>query len=282
MSKNVIGITRNGVKEECKWDKPTPCPRHHWHEGANLATPAISVEELNTLKTNMTNVETVTLADYQQVYTGKELNVEDMCIYCGNDTGFGNGSFVNRIGATRSITDFSADLLDGTVKPDNMSKLKGINMTDYDTVDGWMCDECQYMECAKCDGKVYPDDEVKDEEYGETYHRECLPFDKWSEEDKEYAEEEGYEPDDTVFDSAYDENLELTNDEGFIIDEPETLKDLGVPEAETVTVYPANGYALVEVKTEGKTVIIDSKFVLKNNNHYMSLQQLKNILDENR
>ena len=190
MSKTVIGITRNGVKEECKWDKPGACPRHNWHEGSTPVTSTISDAELNNLKSNISNVETVTLADYQQNYTGKELNLGDMCVYCGTDTEFGNGSFVNRIGATRSITDFSADLLDGTVKPDSMSKLKGINMTDYDTVDGWMCDECQYMECAKCDGKVYEDDEVKDEEYGDTYHKECLPFDKWSEEDKEYAEDE--------------------------------------------------------------------------------------------
>lgn len=190
MSKTVIGITRNGVKEECKWDKAGTCPRHNWHEGATPLIPTISDAELNNIKSNIPNVETVTLADYQQAYTGKELNLDGMCVYCGTDTELGGGSFVNRIGANRSVTDFSTDLLDGTVKPDNMSLLKGVNMTDYDTVDGWMCDECQYMECAKCDGKVYPDDEVKDEEYGETYHKECLPFDKWSEEDKEFAEEE--------------------------------------------------------------------------------------------
>lgn len=280
MSKNIIGITRNGVKEECKWDKPTPCPRHHWHEGANVTVSNITDEQLSTLKTNINNVETVTLEDYQQVYTGKELNLESMCLYCGKDTEFGSGSFVNRVGATRSVTDFSADLLDGTVKPDEMSKLKGVSMTDYDTVDGWMCDECQYMECAKCDGKVYPDDEVKDEEYGETYHRECLPFDEWSEEDKEYAAMEDGSAE-TVFDEAYNENLELTRDEGFVVDEPEALKDLGRPDVESVTVYPANGYAMVEVKTNENTVIIDSKFVLEKNNYYMSLQQLKTILDEN-
>lgn len=191
MSKNIktTGITRNGVREECAWDKPGTCTRHSFHEGDKLNIATITDEELDSLKTSIPDLETVTLADYEQTFTGKELKLDDMCLYCGNDTEFGSGNFVNRISATRSITEFSEDLLYGEVKPYTMDKLKGINITDYDTVDGWMCDECQYIECAKCDGKVYPDDEVKDEEYGETYHKECLPFELWSEEDKELAEE---------------------------------------------------------------------------------------------
>lgn len=84
----------------------------------------------------------------------------------------------------------------------------------------------------------------------------------------------------SVFDEAYDENLEITGD-GFTIDEPETLQDLGKPEANIITVYPSNGYAMVEIQTPEAIITIDSKFLLEANNHYMSLNQLKSILDNN-
>ena len=49
----------------------------------------------------------------------------DPCIYCDRDTAPGTGLFVNRIPADR-------DLDDGTTR------------------EGWMCPECQMLDCEVC------------------------------------------------------------------------------------------------------------------------------------
>lgn len=82
-----------------------------------------------------------------------------------------------------------------------------------------------------------------------------------------------------VFDSAYDENLELTG-EGFIIDDEQTLNDLGEPQAEIIEVLPSNNYAVVKIfYVKGDKRIINTMFKIAENDNYMSLQQLKTILD---
>lgn len=84
-----------------------------------------------------------------------------------------------------------------------------------------------------------------------------------------------------VFDEAYDENLELS-DTGFIIDDEETLKDLGCAEAEKIEVSVANGYALVKVfHPKGHKHIINTLFDVEEHGNYMSLQELQNILENN-
>ena len=80
-----------------------------------------------------------------------------------------------------------------------------------------------------------------------------------------------------IFDTEFDENLELTG-EGFIIDDDTTLNDLGLPDAETIEVYPANGYAVIKIVQPNNRTIINTNFILEDNNYYMSLQQLKEIL----
>ena len=51
----------------------------------------------------------------------------DLCVYCGNDTAFGGGRFVNRIGA-----DLGADIVhDWLGAPIEV------------TLNGWMCPDCQ-------------------------------------------------------------------------------------------------------------------------------------------
>ena len=37
MAKKVTGITKNGIEEECRWDKAGVCPRHTIHKGVPVA-----------------------------------------------------------------------------------------------------------------------------------------------------------------------------------------------------------------------------------------------------
>lgn len=53
------------------------------------------------------------------------MDTNDYCVYCDRDTAFGTGLFVNRIPADRTMDD-------GTTR------------------DGWMCVECQQIECDVC------------------------------------------------------------------------------------------------------------------------------------
>jgi hypothetical protein len=53
------------------------------------------------------------------------IDVGDQCVDCGQDTKFGSGRFVNRIPADRLLDD-------GTYR------------------DGWLCAECQAVECERC------------------------------------------------------------------------------------------------------------------------------------
>ena len=84
-----------------------------------------------------------------------------------------------------------------------------------------------------------------------------------------------------IFDEAYDENLEL-NESGFVIDDEETLNDLGHGEADRIEVSAANGYALIKIfHPKGHKHIINTLFDVEEHNNYMSLQQLQTILENN-
>jgi hypothetical protein len=65
------------------------------------------------------------------------IDIGDLCTDCGRDTAFGsgNGLFVNRIpsGADGQL------ILDG-----------GDDVTLDITIDGYMCPECQMVECDEC------------------------------------------------------------------------------------------------------------------------------------
>lgn len=64
--------------------------------------------------------------DSTQAWSFGTLHVDDMCVYCGENTAMGSGRFVNRIGADTTVT---FTLPNGTD-------------VDFD-LDGWMCSECQ-------------------------------------------------------------------------------------------------------------------------------------------
>jgi hypothetical protein len=63
-----------------------------------------------------------------------EINIKDLCTYCGRDTSFNSGLFVNRIPS-------------GT---DGRLILAGGNDATIDvTLDGWMCSECQLHDSGR-------------------------------------------------------------------------------------------------------------------------------------
>ena len=66
------------------------------------------------------------------------IDIGDLCTHCGRDTAFGsgNGLFVNRI---PSSTD--GELILASFDLDD-----GLDIT----IDGYMCPECQMVECDEC------------------------------------------------------------------------------------------------------------------------------------
>ena len=64
-----------------------------------------------------------------------KVDIKNLCTHCGKDTSFGSGLFVNRIpsGADGRL------ILAG-----------GDDVTIDVTLEGYMCPECQMMECDKC------------------------------------------------------------------------------------------------------------------------------------
>lgn len=83
----------------------------------------------------------------------------------------------------------------------------------------------------------------------------------------------------TIFDTAYDENLELT-DKGFTIDDEETLKDLGTPSAIHIEVTPVNNQVIVRLFDRTGMEIINTGYTVDELDGYMSLDTLKDILDQ--
>ena len=67
-------------------------------------------------------------------YKCKQVDIGDKCVECLKSTAFGTGLFVNRIPA------------------------------DNDEYIGWLCPECNWHECDRCDEKIYCDED-------------CTPYD---------------------------------------------------------------------------------------------------------
>ena len=67
-------------------------------------------------------------------YQCKQVDIGDKCVECLRPTSFGTGLFVNRIPA------------------------------DNDEYIGWLCPECNWHECDRCDEKIYCDED-------------CTPYD---------------------------------------------------------------------------------------------------------
>ena len=70
-------------------------------------------------------------------------DIGDYCVECLQSTAFGTGRFVNRISADR-------DVYDGD---------KHIGYRE-----GWLCSDCNWHECDRCDEKIYCDED-------------CTPYD---------------------------------------------------------------------------------------------------------
>ena len=63
-------------------------------------------------------------------YQCKQVDIGDKCVECLRPTSFGTGLFVNRIPA------------------------------DNDEYIGWLCPECNWYECDRCDEKIYCDEDI--------------------------------------------------------------------------------------------------------------------------
>jgi len=86
----------------------------------------------------------------------------DLCVYCGKDTSWGSGRFVNRLAAGADIE--SAVWLEPTERE------------GFDFIDGFACAECMEQECARCGKGIALDEDydVWEENWLERVHYECL------------------------------------------------------------------------------------------------------------
>ena len=66
-------------------------------------------------------------------------DIGDYCVECLQSTAFGTGRFVNRIPADRDVYN-------------EEGKVIGQRF-------GWLCAECNFTECDRCDKKIYCDEE---------------------------------------------------------------------------------------------------------------------------
>lgn len=103
----------------------------------------------------------------------------DLCVYCGKDTGWGSGRFINRVAAQ--------------IYAEDSALAEDAAMVGAEMVDGFSCAECMEMPCDKCGEPIALDEDHKVN--GAVYHYQCI-----SRED--YAQsllDEGYEVDDSEF-----------------------------------------------------------------------------------
>jgi len=66
-------------------------------------------------------------------------NIGDYCVDCLQSTVFGTGKFVNRLPCDR-------DVYDGDKYIGNR--------------DGWLCSDCNWQECDRCNEKIYCDEDI--------------------------------------------------------------------------------------------------------------------------
>ena len=75
-------------------------------------------------------------------------DIGDYCVECLQSTAFGTGRFVNRIPADRDVEDEEGNYLGNR--------------------DGYLCPECNFWECDRCDEKIYCDEDITARDvYGE-------------------------------------------------------------------------------------------------------------------
>jgi hypothetical protein len=98
--------------------------------------------------------------------------IGNRCVWCGEDTSFGSGKFVNRlsVGTTGDAV---------TWLPIEYQK------QEFD-VDGWGCADCAGYECDICGKQIYLDEDITDDNEVGHYHTWCLPIERWHVESLEW------------------------------------------------------------------------------------------------
>ena len=91
-------------------------------------------------------------------------DIGDYCVECLQSTAFGTGRFVNRIPADRDVYNEEGEIIGNR--------------------EGWLCAECNFFECDRCDEKIYCDEDItawdvygKDRDFSDgayRVHYECL------------------------------------------------------------------------------------------------------------
>jgi len=95
---------------------------------------------------NLIVLSTLVMANFQckkldPLVTG---DIGDYCVECLQSTAFGTGRFVNRISADRDVEDEKGEWIGQR--------------------SGYLCPECNWFECDRCDEKIYDDED-------------CTPYD---------------------------------------------------------------------------------------------------------
>ena len=104
-------------------------------------------------------------------------DIGNYCVDCLQDTSFGTGRFVNRIPADRWVEDEDGNYLGERI--------------------GYLCPECNFFECDRCDEKIYCNEDVTafdiydvDQEFKDGAYR--VHYDCLTEEEKKlYNENHG-------------------------------------------------------------------------------------------
>ena len=73
-------------------------------------------------------------------------DIGNRCVHCGEDTSFGSGRFVNRIGAD---ADYEATDSQGN-----------IIFADGEYRDGYACPDCMMLDCDRCDKQIPLDEDL--------------------------------------------------------------------------------------------------------------------------
>jgi|TARA_R110000744_G_scaffold3307_1_gene12821 hypothetical protein len=84
-------------------------------------------------------------------------DIGNRCVHCGEDTSFGSGRFVNRIGAD---ADYESTDSEGK-----------IIFAEGEYRDGYACPPCMAMPCDRCDELIAVDEDI-------------CPYDVYAEDDK--------------------------------------------------------------------------------------------------
>ena len=67
-------------------------------------------------------------------------DIGDYCVNCLQSTAFGSGRFVDRLPADRDVEDEEG--------------------THLGVRNGYLCSECNFWECDRCDEKIYCDEDI--------------------------------------------------------------------------------------------------------------------------